>query len=154
MFHGYQHILCTVDPDNIPQGYLKEAARLASCFESKLIFVTALPKWKDSGKTEPASAIGSDKPYATQAIGTVQCSVVNELGPVGEVVKRIAERRRVDLVLTNRGHLQHPFGKFRTHAYEIVLESPCPVLSVCMHAESEHHARIEAPSETLATRHT
>jgi HD superfamily phosphodiesterase len=36
-----------------------------------------------------------------------------ETGPVAGVVRRLAEEQNVDLVVTNRGHLLHPFGKLR-----------------------------------------
>jgi hypothetical protein len=64
-----------------------------------------------------------------------------ETGPVAGVVRRLVEEQNVDLVVTNRGHLLHPFGKLRTHAYEIVMESPCPVLSLCMTANRRPEAR-------------
>jgi hypothetical protein len=58
------------------------------------------------------------------------------------VVRRLVEEQNVDLVVTNRGHLRHPFGKLRTHAYEIILESPCPVLSLCISAELKHDEHV------------
>lgn len=117
-FAGYKNILCTVDRNDIPPSYLEQAAQVASCFGSKLTFVTAI-----SGNTGSETAI-SNTP------GLTGCYAITEVGCVGDVVRKTAEANQVDLVLTNRGHLQHPFGKFRTHIYEIVLESPCPVLSL------------------------
>jgi hypothetical protein len=71
-----------------------------------------------------------------------------ETGPVSELVRRLVEEQNIDLVVTNRGHLQHPFGKLRTHTYQIVLESPCPVLSLCMTAEQPSEAREYAALQT------
>jgi nucleotide-binding universal stress UspA family protein len=42
----------------------------------------------------------------------------------------VAEARRADLVLIGRGALPHFAGRLRSHAYAIVRDMPCPVLSV------------------------
>ncbi|MBV8573213.1 MAG: hypothetical protein JO319_21535 [Acidobacteriaceae bacterium] len=69
----------------------------------------------------------------------LNCRVFVEDGPIGQVVHRILSEQPFDLVVINRGHLQQPFGKLRTHTYEIVLESTCPVLSLCMGAAVAPH---------------
>jgi nucleotide-binding universal stress UspA family protein len=148
-FHGYKTIVCTMDRDDIPRGYIEEAARLASCFKSKLIFATAVPSCVGGcGDEHRLSNIASEFPQVEvhQIIDSVDCTVISETGSVGDVIKKVAETHNADLVLTNRGHLQHPFGKFRTHAYEIVLESPCPVLSLCIFSSeaAEPRATTEA----------
>lgn len=119
--------------------FLKEAVRLASCFGSKLSFVTAIPSMV-GGPGEEKRIRRLDKEYPQAGLhdelrSMLDCTVYLETGPVGEVIQRLVEEQNVDLVVTNRGHLQHPFGKLRTHAYEIVLESPCPVLSLSMTAK-------------------
>ena len=52
---------------------------------------------------------------------------------VGEIVNTVAEearQARADLVVIGRGSIGEPFGRLRTHAFGIVQQSPCPVLSV------------------------
>jgi len=52
---------------------------------------------------------------------------------VGEIVGRAAEaarEARADLLVVGRGALNEPFGRIRTHAFGIIEQSPCPVLSV------------------------
>jgi len=52
---------------------------------------------------------------------------------VGGVVPRAAEAAReekADLVIVGRGALREPFRWARTHAFGIIEQSPCPVLSV------------------------
>jgi nucleotide-binding universal stress UspA family protein len=52
---------------------------------------------------------------------------------VGEIVGRAAEAAReakADLVIVGRGALGEAFGRMRTHAFGIIEQSPCPVLSV------------------------
>jgi universal stress protein family protein len=139
-FAGLHHMLCTIDRNEIIPEFLKEAVRLASRFESRLSFVTAVPG--------PASEQGGERIIRTlekeyPLFGPdekLDCgrefSLYLESEPIGEVIRRLVIEQKIDLVVTNRGHLQHPLGKRRTHAYEIVLESPCPVLSLAMAAKS------------------
>jgi nucleotide-binding universal stress UspA family protein len=52
---------------------------------------------------------------------------------VGEIVSRAAEAAReekADLVIVGRGAITEAFGRMRTHAFGIIEQSPCPVLSV------------------------
>jgi nucleotide-binding universal stress UspA family protein len=144
-FVGFHHLLCTIDRDNVSPEFLKEATRLASCFGSKLSFVTAIHSFA-SGSGEERRIETLDKEYPHTGLHDelgrgLDCSVYIETGPLGQVVRRLVDEQNVDLLVTNRGHLQHPFGKLRTHAYEIVLASPCPVLSLCMTAKQAPETR-------------
>jgi len=122
-FGGYRNIVCMVDRDDVPHDYLGAATHLAASLHSRLTFVTALP----------VIAAGPGPDYQAQDLANLpDGSSVTLPGSVGDVVRQVTETVQTDLVLANRGHLQQPFGKFRTHAYEIVLESPCPVLSLCI----------------------
>jgi nucleotide-binding universal stress UspA family protein len=56
--------------------------------------------------------------------------VLIEAGNIPETVRRVAENQRADLVLIGRGALPHFAGRLRSHAYAIVRDMPCPVLSV------------------------
>jgi nucleotide-binding universal stress UspA family protein len=50
----------------------------------------------------------------------------------GHVVRCVAEEARqskADLVIIDRGHTAQPFGRLRSHAFGIIQQSPCPVLS-------------------------
>lgn len=134
---SYRHIVCALDREHIPLGYLKEAIRLSSCFQSRLTFVTAASVHVDTSIEEHRiDSLVQDFPDALlrQVNAPADCNVLSASGPVGDVVKKAVEMLNADLVLANRGHLAQPFGKFRTHTYEIVLESPCPVISLCIHS--------------------
>jgi hypothetical protein len=41
-----------------------------------------------------------------------------------------AHQANADLVIIDRGHTAQPFGRLRSHAFGIIQQSPCPVLSV------------------------
>ena len=51
-------------------------------------------------------------------------------GGVGEVVAEQARKHVTDLVVIGRGCLQQRLGRLRTHAYSIIRQAPCPVISV------------------------
>jgi nucleotide-binding universal stress UspA family protein len=51
-------------------------------------------------------------------------------GNVAESVSEEARRHKADLVVIGRGTLHETLGRLRTHAYGIIRQSPCPVLSV------------------------
>jgi nucleotide-binding universal stress UspA family protein len=53
-----------------------------------------------------------------------------EAGKVSEVIRCAAIHHAADLVVVSRGETAHLKGRLRRHAYAIVRESPCPVLSV------------------------
>jgi nucleotide-binding universal stress UspA family protein len=51
-----------------------------------------------------------------------------ETGPVGHVVRHIAEIQSADLVVINRRHRSHYSKILDGHTQEIVMDAPCPVL--------------------------
>jgi nucleotide-binding universal stress UspA family protein len=52
------------------------------------------------------------------------------IGNIADVVRHAAENHKADLVIIGRGALPHFAGRLRSHAYAIVRDMPCPVLSV------------------------
>jgi nucleotide-binding universal stress UspA family protein len=59
---------------------------------------------------------------------TVEASVV--AGGIGPVVRQVAELQNADLVIIGRGVMHEALGRLRTQSYEIIRQSPCPVLSL------------------------
>jgi len=51
-------------------------------------------------------------------------------GGVGHVVRQAALERHADLVVIGRGVMHETFGRLRTQSYDILRQSPCPVLSL------------------------
>ncbi|MGD1069585.1 MAG: universal stress protein [Bryobacteraceae bacterium] len=76
------------------------------------------------------------KDQAREAVAAMQkeagtnFEVLIEAGNIPEAVRRAAEAQRADIVLIGRGALPHFAGRLRSHAYAIVRDMPCPVLSV------------------------
>jgi nucleotide-binding universal stress UspA family protein len=56
--------------------------------------------------------------------------VVIDAGAPHAVVARVAERANADLVVIGRGVNTGLLGRLRANAYEIIRNSPCPVLSL------------------------
>jgi nucleotide-binding universal stress UspA family protein len=56
--------------------------------------------------------------------------IVLEFGDIAESVCAAAQRLRADLLVVGRGSAAGDSGRFRTHAYDIIRHSPCPVVSV------------------------
>jgi predicted Fe-Mo cluster-binding NifX family protein len=117
-----------------------------------LSFATALPSTA-GGSGDSKKERGLAKEFLQAALRkelnqNIEYTAYQETGEVGSVVKRLVEQHQVDLVVINRGHLQHPFGKLRTHAFEIVLESPCPVISLCISAAERPEVNSDHELET------
>jgi nucleotide-binding universal stress UspA family protein len=57
-------------------------------------------------------------------------AVCVEGGNVSKVVQLAVEQHGADLVVIGRGKLDSTMGRLRTHAYSIIRDSPCPVISL------------------------
>jgi nucleotide-binding universal stress UspA family protein len=55
--------------------------------------------------------------------------VLAAVGSVADLVRSVALRKRADLVVIGRG-CHTGLDRLRSHAYSIIREAPCPVLSV------------------------
>jgi nucleotide-binding universal stress UspA family protein len=56
--------------------------------------------------------------------------VVTNGGNVAKLVRSVALRKRIDLIVIGRGRIQSTLGQLKTNVYSIIREAPCPVLSV------------------------
>lgn len=131
-----RHILCAVDLTAKSVGVIQWAKRLADSYGATLRLVHAVEGWPDGNA--PATA---DKfrafvfEFARKEIESLQQQAGTSIevqirgGNVASVVHRAALDFNSDLVVIGRGVLQERLGRLRTYAYEIIRESPCPVLS-------------------------
>ena len=147
-FTGFHSILCALSPNKIRVEYVRETALIGSVFGSRLTFVSAVPPGTMFGVESRVLTLEEEYPEARQDQLAGTGPVYVEAGPVGRVVRHVAEIQSADLVVINRGHKPGPIAGFQTHAWEIVLESPCPVLSLPTNVASaavdivqERHAR-------------
>lgn len=151
-FTGFQHVLCTIDRNEVPSDFLTEAVRIARRFGGQLSFVTAMPSTiGGAGEERRVGSLAREYPQAglhEDPTDPFRYEVYLETGPVGEVIRKLVEKESIDLVMTDRAHLRHPLGRLQTHIYEVVLASPCPVLSLCTAAKpvsaAEEHIEMQA----------
>jgi nucleotide-binding universal stress UspA family protein len=72
---------------------------------------------------------GQDMAKLQAAAGTkLEATVV--AGGVGAVVRQVAEAQHADLVVIGRGVMHATFGRLKSKSYDIIRQSPCPVLSL------------------------
>jgi nucleotide-binding universal stress UspA family protein len=131
-----RHVLCAVDHSDASDRALAWAAGFAGEFKSVLTVVRATPPlpapddvlnpdWEDARREEAEKQI-----RCLQAkIGT-HANILVEEGDPAEIVARAALERRADLVVIGRSHKKSGLGRAQEHAYQIVRDSPCPVVSI------------------------
>lgn len=131
----YHSILCALDGTPESECVLRAAVTIASVYGAHLSIIRVV---------EPMPATEFDMmPYQQDRIEAARFSLRELLGtvgvdqpyevieaPVAEGVRQQARRLKADLVITGRGHSQGVFTTLRSHLYQIIRESPCPVLSV------------------------
>ena len=132
------HILCAIDLGPHSAKALDWANQLATEFGSKLTIVHAVasldprtedyyfaPEWRkyvmDRAK--------DDIEKLQRNVGT-RAEVDLEMGDISKSVSLAAENLKADLMVIGRGAAAGMLGRFRTHAYAIIRQSPCPVVSV------------------------
>jgi nucleotide-binding universal stress UspA family protein len=132
-----RNILCAIDGTERSVPLMKWAAGLASDLGATLRLIHVVTDVDRS--THHSFEPGHDQDLhdgALDAINKLQetanlnvpiCLVA---GSIADGVDQEALRHGADLVVIGRGHLQESLGRLRTHAYGIIRQSPCPVLSV------------------------
>jgi nucleotide-binding universal stress UspA family protein len=131
------NILCAVDGTPKSVALMKWAAELAMDSNATLRLVHVIPAM-EGNLTRPMDREFEEelRLKARQSIGRLQESAgINAplcvtAGDVAGCVREEARRHGADLVVIGRGTLQETLGRLRTHAYGIIRQSPCPVLSV------------------------
>lgn len=131
-----RHVLTALDLKPESRHILEFAIELAADTGATVEMVHVAPE----GEITPASpesrmhellaeVAGNEKVKVVENTGT-EVEVMSDGRDVAKLVRNMALRKRIDLVVIGRGVIQSPLGGFRTHAYGIIREAPCPVLSV------------------------
>ena len=98
----------------------------------------ALALAQDYGaEVELVHAVTSDEPSlsAAEELAAIQRAAGADLkvhvavGSVRDVIRESARKLAADLVIIGRGQIHKPFSRLRSHAYSIIQDSLCPVLS-------------------------
>jgi nucleotide-binding universal stress UspA family protein len=132
-----RNIVVAVDRGAEQAPVLLRAAELAQEFGAGLSLVHAVPgaerQLADTGGDEFSlfllNAARKEMTKLQAEAGTsFEASV--SAGAVGAVVRQTALDRNADLVIIGRGVMHSTFGRLRTQSYNIIRQSPCPVLSL------------------------
>jgi nucleotide-binding universal stress UspA family protein len=133
----YQDILCAIDLSSRSAGLIQWADRLAQSLSANLQLIHAVRPMEPWAESQIDCHFEEDmRQYAREQIAEFQkeagtaAPVSVATGGVGEVVAEQARRHAADLVVIGRGCLQQKLGRLRTHAYSIIRQTPCPVISV------------------------
>ncbi len=132
-FRPYRHIVLAVDYLGWPPELLLRAAEIAELFHGQLSVLSAMPPHcvatgESAGKHRREMANALEGRVASM---NVNARVHVMEGSPGAVVRHVAEEiEHAELIITCRGHLDESMGHLRTHAYEIIANAPCPVISL------------------------
>jgi nucleotide-binding universal stress UspA family protein len=133
----YRDVLCAIDVGPRSTGLIQWADRLAHSLSANLQLVHAARPMEPWAEAQINCQFEEDlRQYARDQIAEFQkeagtaVPVSVATGGVGEVVAEQAIRHGSDLVVIGRGCLQQTLGRLRTHAYSIIRQAPCPVISV------------------------
>jgi nucleotide-binding universal stress UspA family protein len=129
-FQGFNSIVCAVAPEEISGEYVNEALSIAGVFGSRLTFVSAVTP--DVTRTEQCRVARLEEEFSGGSMGQFaagsRLSVYIDTGPVGGVVRHVAELQSADLVIIHRRHRSDYSQVLEGRRQQIVLEAPCPVL--------------------------
>ena len=134
---AWKNIVCAVDlvPESVQ--LIRMAAQLAGKDGGQASIVHSVP----GTQVRPdmyfdMTLENSLKDFASVEIAKMQAEagtdfpVCLEIGNVSNVVAAAATQNSADLVIIGRGVIHKFAGRLRTHAYAIIRDSPCPVLSI------------------------
>ena len=131
----YRHVLCAVEEPLQSVDLLRSVADLAGSFGARLSLVHAYPDFAgtpleryERPVPKRAEANIRRRLDSLQKSAGTAADIVIAGGEVNEVIAETARRYEADLVVTGHG----TFGGFllsvRSHLYDIIRSSPCPVL--------------------------
>jgi nucleotide-binding universal stress UspA family protein len=134
---AFRNVLCAIDFGPQSRATLDWAVQFAEKFDSRLHVVHAMPSL-ESGPAHyfdedlVAACDRSAKENVYQLLEGIgdRAEVLIRHGEVTKVVRSAAESVKADLVVIGRHSDPGILGRLHSHAYSIVRESPCPVVSV------------------------
>src|SRR5579864_6266870 len=133
---GWHSVLCAVDTRPEAVASIRWAAAFANSYGAQLTLLHAIPAL--AGPT-PISDERFRRHLAAHARAYIDdlrqeagasARVCIEGGKVAETVRKAALRYETDVVVIGQGCMHEALGRLRSNAYEIIRESPCPVLRV------------------------
>jgi nucleotide-binding universal stress UspA family protein len=134
---AWRSVLCAVDGTPKSTPVMEWAAQFSKETGAALRLVHAVPGAEAWPDRQFNSEFESDlRKAARERIECLQRSVGVKAplciatGEVAETARDEARRHGADLIVIGRGVLDEALGRLRTHAYGIIRQAPCPVISV------------------------
>jgi len=133
-----RRILCAVDLSERSQSVLKWASGLAAVYDADLGIVHATAEMPpavisvglEDELVRSVSAQAKKEIESLQAIVGTAARVFVDIGDPAEVIARAATDFDADLMVIGRHDGSGLAGSLQQHAYAILRDSPCPVISV------------------------
>jgi len=129
-------ILCAVDTDSRDIPVARWARDFGKELAAEVHLVNAIPALigpraqSDRFYREGLSKVAHEEMKQLVEEAGLTSDVTIRGGKPEYAVRNTALDLKADLIIIGRGELQQPFGRLRSHAYAIIRESPCPVISV------------------------
>jgi len=135
---GFSNVLCAIDMGPQSPDALKWASEVAASFHAKLGVVHAIPPLSPGGellfsgdwRAEVANVARQEVEKLVQTTGDQTATTHIQEGEVAKTVCSCAKETGADLLVIGRGPKDRMEGRLTAHAYAIIRQSPCPVLSI------------------------
>jgi len=136
--HGLTTIVCAIDATPRSSDVLAWAARFACDFHSRVSIVHAVQcldpslriVFSSDSEAQTKTRVRRDIERIQAAVGLNNSTICIEEGNVAQTVCSYANSIAADLLIIGRGAKGSENGRLGGHAYSIIRESNCPVLSV------------------------
>lgn len=130
-----RRILCALDMKPESLRTLETAIDLAKDAEASLELLnvpaaTVAPEAAEEQLKALLARVGDFGLVGGKDISHIADDPEGSEGSVAEGIRKLALRKRVDLVVIGRGAIREGFGRFYANSYDIIRESPCPVIGV------------------------
>jgi nucleotide-binding universal stress UspA family protein len=134
---AFHNILCAVDGTPDSGWIMKWAAGLSKDTGATLRFVNVVPgtdsfpsRYMDREFEETLRSEARKSIERLEASIGIEAPICIAAGNVAGSIREEARRAGADLIVIGRGRLHETLGRLRTNSYNIIRQSPCPVVSV------------------------
>jgi nucleotide-binding universal stress UspA family protein len=135
----YKRIACAIDLGEHSEAVLRWAWEFAQSYEEDLTVIHAAPQMEVGGAygewfppETRESLVNAVRAEVQKLVDKVGCKAdirVDSADPV-RYVREVADEAYADLLVIGRSPRHGLLGRLRTHAYALIREAPCPVVSV------------------------
>jgi nucleotide-binding universal stress UspA family protein len=143
MRSGTLNIICGVELGSEALPILHYARELAQAFNARVTLVHSVPeaetrpsKWLDFDLYHLLQDLAQKELAASQKQAGTTFEVIVSGCSIAQALSQAAAENKADILLIGRGHSQLFMGRFRTHTYDVLSQTSCPVFSY-YHQQSE-----------------